>query len=82
MGEQQAAKVRHALMELRDIDLIEQESVIHEFVGRPAQNTGNRDTGVEVDASLSAKFGNGPAISLRRYPPIRKTTKRRTRLKH
>src|SRR4051794_6049029 len=69
MGEQQAAKVRHAIMELPDIDPAEQEAVIHEFVGRPALKSSGRDTsgggtGVELDASLSAKFGNGAAVDL------------------
>jgi flagellar motor switch protein FliG len=53
MGEQQAARVRSAAMELPDIDFAEQEAVLAEFFGRPAADS-EVDGGVELELSASS----------------------------
>lgn len=58
MGPQQAAKVRDAVMELRDIDPVEQEAVIQEFLGRPAALNQASESGVELDQSLASKINS------------------------
>ena len=50
MGEQQAARVRSAVMELPDIDSSEQEAVLAEFFGKPATRS-EPDDGVELELS-------------------------------
>lgn len=53
MGEQQAARVRHAVMELDDVDAAEQEAILAEFFGQPAAPD-NLDNGVELAISSSS----------------------------
>src|SRR6188472_3707459 len=50
MGEQQAARVRNAVMELSDIDPAEQETVLAEFFGKPTRQAA-ADDGVELELS-------------------------------
>ena len=58
MGPQQAAKVRSAVLDLPEIPAAERERVIAEFLGRaPAAALRSDDQGVELDASLTSKFG-------------------------
>jgi flagellar motor switch protein FliG len=59
MGEQQAALVRSAVMELPEIDISEQEAVLAEFFGKPATNS-EPDDGVELQLS-----GAQPAVPQR-----------------
>lgn len=54
MGEQQAARVRHALMSLDDIDPAEQEEVLAEFFGRPAAQV-DEPHGVEFEISSESR---------------------------
>lgn len=65
MDEQQAARVRGAIMQLDDIDPHEQQRVIADFLRtrhRPAQPVGG---GVEIDASLAARMVSSPATPTR-----------------
>jgi len=50
MGEQQAARVRSAVMELPEVDAVEQNAVLTEFFAGSAQGA---DSGVELELSAS-----------------------------
>lgn len=67
MGEQQAARVRHAVMQLDEVDQAEQDAILAEFFGRPKVKTPKDDGGVELALSSpqatfppAARFASGP----------------------
>ncbi len=60
MASEQAALVRNAVMQLGDIDIVEQQEVIGQFVGRDSQTPSTPDAGVEIDPDLARKFGDAP----------------------
>lgn len=68
MGEQQAARVRNAVMQLDDVDPAEQDAILAEFFGRPKAMQPEDDGGVELSLSSpqanftpSARRESGPA---------------------
>lgn len=63
MSPEQAALVRHAVMELGDVDDAEQQTVIAQFLGRAPRPAVTSHAGVEVDAELASKFGTSPIAS-------------------
>lgn len=62
MGEQQAARVRHAVMELDDVDPGEQEAILAEFFGQPQEHA-TPDDGVEL--ALSSSSASSSSADLR-----------------
>jgi flagellar motor switch protein FliG len=65
MGEAMAQRVRDAVMELEDVDPLEQERIIAEFVGGQGQGAHPADDGVEVSGSLAQAITTAPATSSR-----------------
>src|SRR5689334_672743 len=61
MGEQQAARVRSAVMELPDVDPAEQELVLAEFFGKPSA-TSESDNGVELELSATQRIATSPRL--------------------
>ncbi|MEQ8791432.1 MAG: FliG C-terminal domain-containing protein [Pirellulaceae bacterium] len=60
MGEQQARRVRAAVLDLDDVTQAEREEVIAAFLGRKQASRAEDDSGVEFDPSLTSKFGADP----------------------
>ncbi len=52
MSPDQAASIRHAIMELGDIDIVEQQEVMQQFVGRSGPTPPAPEPDVELEASL------------------------------
>jgi flagellar motor switch protein FliG len=76
MGPQQAARVRSAVLELPEVSAAERERVIAEFLGRapttsaPHGRAADGDQGLELDASLTSKFGLPDPVSARKQAPL------------
>lgn len=74
LADEQAAAVRHAVMQLDDIDPQEQQRVVGEFLGKrtPTETTAiSGDAGVELDPSLAQLLQSPVAIAA---PALRTAT--------
>jgi flagellar motor switch protein FliG len=73
MSPEEAARVRHAVMELDTIDPYEQSQVIREFVRRTQHDSPAESEGVELDPSLARKLGatapHGDGVAAPRATP-------------
>ncbi len=71
MPPEDAARVRHAVMELGEIDPQEQQRIIRDFVGQQSRGTVAHGPGVELAPSLAARLGTEPAsgTSAPPHPP-------------
>lgn len=69
MGEQQAARVRRAVMDLDDVTPEEQQRVIEDFLHGGRQPTLTAASGVELDPSLARRLAAGAAHDRPGGPP-------------
>jgi flagellar motor switch protein FliG len=78
MGEQQASRVRAAVLDLDDVTQAERDEVIAAFLGGRQQSEPAADEGVELDESLTSKFAapDAPGASARGHETARSTAPR------
>jgi len=58
MGETQSARVREAIMELRDVPDLERDQVLGEFLAGGRRHPHSDDSGIEIDDSLARRFAS------------------------